>query len=416
MGETDIVIASSRLVACLCLVAIPAAVARCGSGNTGAGAPGGPDAASPGNGADATANADAGTDGAVADGTSLDASAARDGSDATVHADSGASADAGGEASSCDAGSGDAGGLGQGGNCLDGGYAGCAVVLASGQDTPRDIAVDSVNVYWCNSGTRGSTNGSIMKVHLEGGTPVTLASGQDFPEFLVVYGSSVYWSNVGLGGAGSVMSVPTAGGTPITVGTSTLPQDLTVDGTYVYWADQSDGAIYRAPIGGGNRTTFATAPTALGVAVDSTHVYWTEVNAGYVMGKPFDGGTATTIASGQDTPWEVVVDGTYAYWRNLGFNTSNAGFGMAPLAGGGTPIVIRGNNGSGDLALDGKNLYFATPSSVYSIPVPLTVPDGAVSSRDLTALQQNPEGLAVDSTSLYWTVMSDGTILKMTPK
>lgn len=76
--------------------------------------------------------------------------------------------------------------------------------------------------------------------------------------------------------------------------------------------------------------------------------------------------------------------------------------------------MARDNNGSGYLALDGQNLYSATPSDVWSDPLPLS-PD-AGTSADLASSQQNPEGLAVDSTSLYWAVQSDGTIIKLTPK
>jgi hypothetical protein len=368
----------------------------------------------PGSGTDASANGDGSPDATV-----LDGGAAPDGSDATAaHGDSGVAADAGGEASA-----GDAGGLGHAGPCVDSGYMypmGCAVVLASAQNTPRDIAVDAVNVYWCNSGTPGATDGTIMKVPIGGGTPVTLASGQDNPEFLTIDATTVYWSNLGPGGAGEVMRVPIAGGTPVTLGASTFPQDLVVDATYVYWADQKDGEIYRAPIAGGTQVTFAAAPSAVGVAIDAARIYWTEVNAaGAVMSKPLDGGAAKTIATGQGSPWEVVVDATYAYWRDLDIGGTRFGIAMAPLAGG-TPTFIGSLNGSGNLALDAKTLYMGTPSSVLGFAVPLTIPDGgAVPYTDFANGQQNPSGLAVDSTSLYWADLGgfgDGTIMKLTPK
>jgi hypothetical protein len=97
---------------------------------------------------------------------------------------------------------------------LDGGT---AVTLASGQDGPHRIAVDSTSVYWMNSGD-GFANGDdvVMKVPLGGGTPVMLASrpysalGPRESYGIAVDATSVYWASdiqQGTVATGAVMKV-----------------------------------------------------------------------------------------------------------------------------------------------------------------------------------------------------------------
>jgi hypothetical protein len=73
--------------------------------------------------------------------------------------------------------------------------------IASNQDRPYAIAIDSTTAYWTN------LSGTVMKVSLSGGTPTLLATGQPTPTGIAVNGSSVYWVNAnnGTGTPGSVM-------------------------------------------------------------------------------------------------------------------------------------------------------------------------------------------------------------------
>lgn len=72
------------------------------------------------------------------------------------------------------------------------------VPLAGMQSATYGIAVDDASVYWSNK-----TDGTIVKVPIEGGNIVTLASGQISPQGVAVDASSVYWSN----GSGEIMKV-----------------------------------------------------------------------------------------------------------------------------------------------------------------------------------------------------------------
>jgi hypothetical protein len=163
-----------------------------------------------------------------------------------------------------------------------------AVTLASGQNTPCGIAVDSSNVYWADS-----ANGTVVRVPKSsgGGGPTTLASGQVYPQYVAVDSSNVYWTNAGgVIGEGTIMKVELETAAVATVASlQSVPTGIAVDSSNIYWTNLQSGAVMVAPVDGGAPTTLASGPWgALGITLDSTCVYWT--TKGFC---PSDGGTCT---------------------------------------------------------------------------------------------------------------------------
>ena len=144
----------------------------------------------------------------------------------------------------------------------------CTTTLASGLASPWAIAVGAGQVFWtsttCSSPPCVAT-GTVMKIGtgLGGGTVTTLASEQQGPWALAVNSTSVFWTNLGSASgtamsctngtdcAGSVVRTDIQGG-----GLSTIaphegtPRGLVLDGTNVYWVDETtDGPNNFAPSG-----------------------------------------------------------------------------------------------------------------------------------------------------------------------
>jgi hypothetical protein len=166
--------------------------------------------------------------------------------------------------------------------CQYGTCSGPNLTIASGQNLPYSVAVDSANVYWASFG------GTVTKAPLGGGTQTTLASGQNGPSSIAVDSSNVYWTDFGTSPMaytdGTVMQVPIGGGTIVTLASSLNAVGVVaVKGGNVYFTTQgtsdnnfADGTVIKVPVGGGAATTLASGQAPYAVAVDSTSVYWTD--------------------------------------------------------------------------------------------------------------------------------------------
>jgi hypothetical protein len=294
----------------------------------------------------------------------------------------------------------------------------CLETLASGQDSPQAIAVDTTSVYWTNNGQK-TGRGSIAKMPIGGGKPGTLATGPQGEQGLAVDSASVYWAN---GNNGTVMKVPLDGGKDETVASGQgVPARVAVSPTHVYWVNAASGTVVGMPLDGGTSVTLASGQDQpFGIALSAASAYWTDQLAGTVMSTPLasppDGGALITLASGQggtdlasEGPTAIAVGDTSAYWVT-GYSVASV-----PLLGG-TPTTLFSVTEGGPylgIAVDATSVYWTSFSGAAGGAV-LKVPRAGGAAVTIAPKQTNPWGIAVDATSVYWT--TDSEVMRLTPK
>jgi hypothetical protein len=174
------------------------------------------------------------------------------------------------------------------------------------------------------------------------------------------------------------------------------------------------GPIAAAPVGGGKATLLATSSGFVpGITADSSSVYWTD-DEGVIVSSPIGGGTPTTLASGLQGPGGLALqDGTLYFLDRLGDVLS------LPASGGPVTTLYKGPGlppdtgtpyGATAIAVDADNVYFSactgylavSSSSVYRLPR-----SGGPPVRLASSCAE--QGIAVDSTDVYWTGHPLGT-------
>ena len=240
-----------------------------------------------------------------------------------------------------------------------------------------------------------------------GGRCLTTLTSTDKAYALAVDNTSVYWSTI----KDNIMKVSISGGSPVTLASGqSTPEDLVVDATSVYWVNYNGATVMKVPLAGGATTAIATGQSyAGGLAVDANSVYWANGN---VMKVPLNGGLTTPVTSG--TPinsWDLVVDSTYVYW------TSPSSVMRVPVNGGALSTLASGLLDPQGLAVDATSIYWVnhgTSGSSYTDGSVMKVPLAGGDTTTLAPGQTSPTSIAVDGTNVYWTnSASAGTVMKV---
>lgn len=162
-----------------------------------------------------------------------------------------------------------------------------AVALATGQNTPRGLILDSKHIFWARS-----NYGEIAQAHKDGKALTGLVGYMgDAINELAASDDTVYWA----GNNGTVGRVPINGGTAF-IGGRNNGQSLgkiRYDKTGVYWANTSAAAIYRASLDLRTIAIVARVPDAAdasgfgaALAIGETYLYFVAKDGIHRLKKP----------------------------------------------------------------------------------------------------------------------------------
>jgi hypothetical protein len=281
------------------------------------------------------------------------------------------------------------------------------------------LTIDSQNVYW---GT-GTTAGSVWSVPLAGGSPSLVIGNQASPHPMASDGTNLFFGDQGTSGScnGSIQRVPVGGGTATPIASAQCsPLDVAVDATNVYWTNSGDGSVWKSdkttpnPV---NLVPASSANHARFLRVDATDVYFTDTASGVLNRVAIAGGSVTPVTTtGIPAPAYLAMDGANVYFGSRS-STSAAILSVGESAKNASPSQLVPNLPSiNGIQTDGTNIWFAEVTDVN----PYKAGTGEIhrvtiagkSDTILASKQNGPNCIAVDATSVYWINTGGGTISK----
>jgi len=162
--------------------------------------------------------------------------------------------------------------------------------VANGLQHMADFVIDPDNLYAAMRGTYNASDGAIVRIPKNGGTPEILASALAEPEQIAIADGFLYWVNRGIPdyqlntGDGTVMRMPTTGGPPEILATNQIaPNSFVLLDGFVYWANQGtiddfqgtpNGSIARVPMNGGATEVIADAQSMALNLIHGKELLW----------------------------------------------------------------------------------------------------------------------------------------------
>jgi hypothetical protein len=322
---------------------------------------------------------------------------------------------------------------------------GAVCFVAAKQAGPYEIAVDSTYVYFTNQGATpaldgggGDGGGAVMRVNLDGSNPTALVLGLHAPREILLDTNNVYWLSHDTpdddgGGAGCIGMVAKTGGAasfPVT----SIPDDLLGLAMYegnLVWGQPVEGLVGENLADAGGPIHMASGQFDVGgLVADSTGVY-DLASSENPDGLPAILQTVTIGGGGLDTRSTQL----YEYQDPVIFGRAARGpkdiFFLDTLdddvvafdTNFNTPgIIATGQNNAVDIAYDSatNTIYWTlegNPGGGYIDGQVLKSPayPDAGAPQAIATNQPRPHGIAVAGNYVYWTNLLDGSI-RFAPK
>jgi uncharacterized protein (TIGR03437 family) len=262
--------------------------------------------------------------------------------------------------------------------------------------SPSKLVVDASSVYWLED------DGSVKKVPVAGGAVTALATGLLSPRDLAQDSTSLYFTDVQ---AGKVQRVAKSGGAVTTLASSlTSPYAIAVDSSNVYFIENGNSTLSKVAKAGGAVSALVTGSINSAVlAVDGSGLYYFAPSQ-VIYKASLAGGSGTMLENIIDAGSSIVIDSTSVYWGYTALHRV--------AVGGGTVTTYAAPIGRvGAMAADASSLYYVklggSAAQIASVPLQ----DGTVTV--LVPSSGAQVGLAVDSTSVYWTEGASASVKKV---
>lgn len=282
-----------------------------------------------------------------------------------------------------------------------------AVVLTKEQKGPRGIALGPNDVYWTN--TDGASVGKCSKGN--DGNYVAPLTGTDHPGALdiVRYGATLAWLRTS---DGMVVISPGSNVRNCYAGLR-----LTQDATNLYYVEQcaSDTNLWRIPkTAADTRSVIAQSPKADphgAVVSDGLLVYVARPTGIIRIGDPDAGTTTFVVTDSVTAALDLAIDDDAVYWlaRDGSVNRlAKADAGKLPQK------IATGQAGLARITLFQDEVYWTAGGQGGPVGKVMRASKRGGSTPDVLAEgQDEPFGIAVDASGVYWANHGDGTIMKL---
>jgi hypothetical protein len=289
------------------------------------------------------------------------------------------------------------------------------LIIAQGQSSPGEIALDSGHVYWTNYGS-----GSVMRASKDGRTTVIVADNQAFAWGVSVVGNQVYWANASTIGSAWQGSID-GSVAPVELYSAKAPNSrmrgVAADGEYLFIAHYDYNQVVRVNLVDQSKASFP-AQKPNDIALDAEAAYWSN-EEGSLVKLPRAAATGTApqvLLTGISRPRGVAVDENSVFVVAAGnVSASDGTLYRVPKNGGVAVELATALHNPRELALDGLHVYF---TSYGDGTVQRMSKDGvAGGTREVVATaQQFPIGIGVDGNYVFWinfATGSQGTVVRV---
>lgn len=199
---------------------------------------------------------------------------------------------------------------------------------------------------------------------------------------------------------------------------------LAVDATNLYWTNRWSGEVMKKPVDGGEAVVLYSKPKSQPrcIVVYGNSLYWTNVEDGTVMMGDIEGHPSIEIASGQNNPYDIVVNDQFVYWTNEGpeeHKTEPVGTVMRRKRdlSEDAEVFARDQTYPQAIAVDGTSIYWTDADKLNRSPLdeskPTTLDDLPTPPPNLDRKITQFSRIAVRESIVYWTDTDGNTVKKV---